>query len=234
MTDMQKTPENNEETKPVDRPVHIPQKFWNAATGEVDVEKLLNSYLALEKKLSADEEEVDRASLLKRLGCPDTADEYDVTIPEDLFEPDIELNQRLHAKGFTNEQVQEVYNLAVEKMIPIFRDMVLEMKAEREMDKLMDYFGGADRYAKMAKQMLLWGQKNLSPQMLESLSSSYEGVITLSQLMQGKDPKISGGSASPRDPESDLLSMMRDPRYWEKRDPNFIAKVTQGFEELYG
>ncbi len=234
MTDIIETTENNDETAVASRPAHIPQKFWDAEKGEVQVEKLLSSYLALEKKLSQENEEMDQASLLKRLGCPDTADEYDVKVPDDIFPLDPALHARLHEKGFTNEQVQEVYNLAAETLLPILREMMMEFQADREMDKLITYFGGADKYAQMAKQMLNWGQKNLSPQMLNSLSSSYEGVLTLFQLMQGKDPKIAGGTALPRDPEQDLLKMMRDPRYWERRDPNFIAKVTQGFEEIYG
>ena len=31
-----------------------------------------------------------------------------------------------------------------------------------------------------------------------------------------------------------LDEMMRDPRYWRQRDPEFIARVTEGFRKLYG
>jgi hypothetical protein len=27
--------------------------------------------------------------------------------------------------------------------------------------------------------------------------------------------------------------MVRDPRYWRQRDPEFIARVTAGFKRLY-
>jgi hypothetical protein len=30
-----------------------------------------------------------------------------------------------------------------------------------------------------------------------------------------------------------LSQMMRDPRYWRDRDPEVIAKVTEGFRRLY-
>ena len=30
-----------------------------------------------------------------------------------------------------------------------------------------------------------------------------------------------------------LAEMMRDPRYWRQRDPEFIARVTAGFKRLY-
>ena len=34
--------------------------------------------------------------------------------------------------------------------------------------------------------------------------------------------------------EPQLHEMMRDPRYWRQRDPEFIARVTSGFKRLYG
>ena len=33
--------------------------------------------------------------------------------------------------------------------------------------------------------------------------------------------------------EAALSQMMRDPRYWRDRDPDVIAKVTEGFRRLY-
>jgi hypothetical protein len=34
--------------------------------------------------------------------------------------------------------------------------------------------------------------------------------------------------------EKDLQSMMKDPKYWRDKDPAFIAKVTDGFQSVYG
>jgi len=34
--------------------------------------------------------------------------------------------------------------------------------------------------------------------------------------------------------DKELSSMMRDPKYWREKDPAFVAKVTQGFQRLYG
>jgi len=33
--------------------------------------------------------------------------------------------------------------------------------------------------------------------------------------------------------EDQLVGMMRDPRYWKKRDPEFLSRVTDGFKRLY-
>lgn len=32
--------------------------------------------------------------------------------------------------------------------------------------------------------------------------------------------------------EEDLRAMMRDPRYWQRREPAFVARVTEGFRKL--
>ena len=32
--------------------------------------------------------------------------------------------------------------------------------------------------------------------------------------------------------EAELRQMMRDPRYWQKREPAFVQKVTEGFRKL--
>jgi hypothetical protein len=33
--------------------------------------------------------------------------------------------------------------------------------------------------------------------------------------------------------EDTLNEMVRDPRYWRDRDPDFIARVTEGFRRLF-
>jgi hypothetical protein len=34
--------------------------------------------------------------------------------------------------------------------------------------------------------------------------------------------------------EKGLRSMMQSPKYWRDRDPAFIAKVSEGFQRVYG
>lgn len=72
--------------------------------------------------------------------------------------------------------------------------------------------------------------------MLDSLSSSYEGILALHRMMKGEEPKLSRAPAKAGDAPNDreLTSMMRDPKYWRDRDPSFVAKVTEGFQKLYG
>jgi hypothetical protein len=37
-----------------------------------------------------------------------------------------------------------------------------------------------------------------------------------------------------KDTEAQLREMMRDPRYWQKREPEWVKRVTEGFRTLVG
>lgn len=220
------------------KPDGLPDKFWDEAKKEIRVDALVSSYVALEKKLSQTlpipQTDDDRKRIYKAIGVPDTADEYSVTVKNDLFEVDPSLNQRLHAKGFTPEQVQEVYDLAAEKMVPLILDMAAEFQAEREIERLVREFGGADRWKDVSRQLLAYGRKSLPPQVLDGMACSYEGVMALYKMMQSDEPGIrlrdgKGGGSE----ETDLVTMMKNPKYWRDKDPAFIARVTAGFEKLY-
>lgn len=230
------SPETNNETA---KPDGLPDKFWDSKAGRIRLEALVKSYLELEKKLSTSvpepKDDETRARFLRAAGVPASAEEYQVKIKDDLFEPDVELNKRLHAKGFNSEQVQEVYDLAVERMIPMILDMAAEFQAEREIERLITFFGGESQWKEASRQMLVYGQKHLPAPVLEGLSSSYEGIMALYQMMQSNEPQtVDKASLRKNSGAQDLESMMRDPKYWRDKDPAFIAKVTEGFKNMYG
>ncbi len=149
---------------------------------------------------------------------------------------DAQVNNRLHAKGFTQDQAQEVYNIAADKMMPMMREMAMDYRADREVEKLVTHFGGVEQWREVSRQLLAFGQKNLPEDVLDNLSSSYEGVLALHRMMKGGEPSLQRGNAKVSNAlnETELSSMMRDPKYWREKDPSYIAKVTQGFEALYG
>jgi hypothetical protein len=201
----------------------VPEKFKDAQTGAVKMDVLVQSYKELEKRLS----QVPAA--------PKSHTEYCVDCAHGLFVPDEAVNKRLHAKGFTQEQVQEVYDLAAEKLMPMMMEIAAEYAADREVEKLISHFGGADGWREMSRQLLSFGRKNLPTDVLDNLASSYEGVLALHRMMKGEEPKLPRAEAAPKaQDDGDLRSMMRDPRYWKQKDPAFIAKVTEGFQTLYG
>lgn len=215
------------------KPANVPDKFWDGKKEEIRVEALLASYIALEKKLSTMVPEDDKKRLQKIMGVPETAKDYNVSVPNDLFDVDDELNERLLSKGFTEAQVQEVYDLAAEKLVPLIVEMAAEFQADREVERLVAHFGGADKWREMSRQLLAFGKKNLPADVLDGLSCSYEGVMALVRMMKAEQPNLKGEGNVNTSGEGDLYAMMKNPKYWRDKDPSFIEKVTQGFEKLY-
>lgn len=204
--------------------INIPEKFKDPATGELKTDSLLTSYAELEKRLS------------RAPSAPKTPEDYCINCDHGYFGVDADLNRRLHEKGFTNEQVQVVYDLAAEKLVPLVFQIAADHRADAEIDKLVKHFGGEEKWQEISRQLLAFGQKALPADVLETLSSSYEGVMALHRMMKGAEPELSraqapqGGASG----ELELQSLMRDPKYWRDQDPSFIAKVTEGFQKLYG
>lgn len=201
----------------------IPEKFKDPKTGAVRVEAMAQSYAELEKKLSA------------LPSAPKSHDEYCIDCSHGLFEPDEAVNKRLHEKGFTHDQAQEVYNLAAEKLLPMMMEIAADIRADREVEKLIAHFGGVQNWQEISRQLLAFGRSNMPEDVLDNLASSYDGVLALHTMMLGKEPKMQKAPVTGEmQDDKDLAFMMRDPRYWKHKDPAFIAKVTDGFQRLYG
>lgn len=224
------------------RPTGVPEKFWDPESGAVRTEAVLKSYLELERKLGSmvplPTDEADReghARLRRVLGVPEAPEEYQIEPRHELIAPDPEINARLHDAGFTKRQAQLVYDLAADHLIPLLDQTVAELTATRDVERLASHFGGQAPWRTTAQQIKTWGQANLSPEVFETLASSYGGVLAIHQMMQAREPAVlheSNGARAEVD-EGRLARMMRDPRYWRERDPSFVAQVTEGFKRLY-
>lgn len=201
----------------------IPEKFKEPETGAVRLQDLINSYNALERKMG------------EAIPVPKTPEEYCIDCEHGLFGPDADINRRMHEKGFTNDQAQEVYNMAAEKMVPMVKEVAGEFKADQEVEKLVTHFGGAEKWREVSRQLLAFGQKHLPEDVLDTLSSSFDGVLALHRMIQVGEPGLNKNATKAEKVDTkDLNSMMRDPRYWRDKDPAFIEKVTQGFRQVYG
>lgn len=222
--------------------IEVPAKFRDPATGAIRVEALLKSYLELERSLSRrlarpgdDAPEEDRARWRHLLGAPDTPEGYAIKPPHDLCGPDPEVNRRLHAAGFTCGQAQLVYDLAAERLVPLISEAAAEFEAGRQREKLHAEFGGEDHFRRLAPQIGAWGRANLATPVFAALSTTAEGVVAMHRMMQAKEPPLSRDGADDGAPdEAALRKMMRDPRYWRSREPDFVKRVTEGFRRLVG
>jgi hypothetical protein len=185
--------------------------------------------------LPGDDDQEGRERLRRALGVPVSAEHYRIESRDDLVEPTPEINARLHEAGFTQEQAQLVYDLAAEHLLPVIDDAVAELRATRDAERLAAHFGGDAAWQNMARQVKTWGEANLAGDVYRTLSSSYDGVLAMHQMMQAREPSVLRDAEGPQGDldETSLTRMMRDPRYWRERDPALVAQVTEGFKRLY-
>ena len=220
----------------------VPEKFRDPQSGAIRVDLLVKSYRALEQKLAGmvalpgdDADDDTRLRFHRAMGVPDSPDGYEITLADPALSTDAEVNRRLHEAGFTPAQAQLVYDLACDHVVPQLHRMAGEYRVRGERERLLQRYGGEARFAETARALEAWGQRNLPESVFAALASSYEGIVALESMMQNGDPALTRGSlgADAALSEDQLVGMMRDPRYWKKRDPEFLAKVTDGFRRLY-
>lgn len=226
----------------VERPEGVPEKFWDCEAGGIRTDALLQSYLELERRLGRSlpkpENEDDAAGmdrLWEALGRPNAPDQYALRPSHPLIEPDPAVNQKLHEAGFTQRQAQLVYDLAAEHILPIVSEASTELAATRQIDRLKDHFGGEDAWRITASQIKAYAEANLPAEVCGALSTSFEGVLALHDMMRKAEPDIIGmaGSGQMGTSEESLQEMIRDPRYWRDRDPTHVRRVTEGYRNLY-
>mgnify|MGYP007022536294 CR=1 FL=1 len=125
------------------------------------------------------------------------------------------------------------HDLAAERLVPLIAEAAAQFEADRQRERLSAHFGGEDRFRQVAAQLSAWGRAKLPEPVFQALSSTAEGVLALEQMMRKEEPGLSRDSAPPaRESEAELRAMMRDPRYWRSREPEFVRRVTEGFRRL--
>ncbi len=230
-----------EPTRPNGAASDIPDEFRDPRTGEIRVEALLRAFQELRQKTSrmvevpgADADETTRVHFRRQLGVPDRPEDYPVQAPHEMIQPDPEVNRILHAAGFTPEQVQLVYNLAAERMLPAIGELAREFEADRQMERLVQHFGGPEKWREVAGALRAWGRKNLPPEVFQALSTTFEGVQAMHRMMTSEEPGLIGEAVpATGDGEDELRRLMADPKYWRDRDPATIKRVTEGFRKLF-
>ena len=103
----------------------IPEKFLDKE-GNVNVNDLAKSYVALEKKLGTPKE-----------GIPNNSKEYKIDLKNPLLVVDEKINERLFQLGLTNDQVQGIYDIAADILIPQIQAMSEQLSADRELQELV-------------------------------------------------------------------------------------------------
>lgn len=235
----------NDETTSIsidsNRPEGIPDEFWDTETASLRADELMQSYRELQEQLGQSlphPSDADPASLgliLSALGRPDSPDQYELSQDMVGVEADAELNAVLHAAGFTQAQASLVYQLASERLQPLMNDMSSEVAAVEQRMRLEQHFGGPDHYKQIASDLQQWGASKFGQEALDTIASSYDGVLALHQMMATCEPEIVGSSGDGPNviTKEQLNEMVADPRYWRDRDPAFIGRVTAGFAKIF-
>ncbi len=206
------------------RAAELKDRFWNAENNCIDTEALIRSYNELEARLGAPGNTV-----------PARADAYDIRIDHPAIDIDADVNEILHASGFSNKQAQVVYDLARDKLLPLIEELSQEATQNTHAARLENHFGGTDRWQAVSRQIATWGQSKLPQDVFQSLSTSFDGVIALHRMMTSDEPVLIGGSTASATTlsEDGLRELMRNPKYWRDQDPATVKQVQQGFEALY-
>jgi len=219
-------------------------RFRDPMTGQLDAGALLTAFADLLRRARSmvavpgpDADEGVRARFRRALGVPDDPNAYRVELRHPRLAVDPEVNRRLHAAGFTPEQVQVVYDLAAERVVPAMEAMSADHRAETDLAELVRHFGGEDRWGQISRQLCAWGKAHLPRDVYRALSATREGVLVLYRMMAEGEPGMvsgdGGASGAGGDGEADLKALMRDPRYWKHRDPAVLRRVAEGFRRLY-
>ncbi|MCL2629513.1 MAG: hypothetical protein FWD33_02370 [Alphaproteobacteria bacterium] len=199
--------------------IAIPEKF-KTATGEANLEAILKSYSELEKKLS------------QAPSAPKDAAEY--AAPGFGDKDDDNIRQQFLDIGLTKDQAEKVCALADSLMKPIVSGLMDANGESSELAQLEKFFGGPDKLAPALQEIEAFGAKYLPEDAFETLCSTHQGIVSLYKMMKSHEPDISTNKNSSQNlSESELKIMMRDPKYWRDRDPEFIRSIDTGFKKLF-
>ena len=243
---------------------NVPAKFLDPETGVVRVDALAQSYRALERRLGqggdtdpeadaedpddvADGADLDAGADLDDDGLadldgdaapddlyPDAPDGYRIAAPHPWLDGDQEVNELLHAAGFTQGQAQLVYDLAAEKVVPLIEGLVSQTGVQQQQARLAKHFGDGQDFEKTAAEVAAWGRTNLPAGLFRTLSDSPDGVIAMRHLMRSGEPAfLEAGAGANATDEAELHALMDDPKYWRDHDPDTVRRVQDGFRRLY-
>jgi len=204
--DVVNTPEN-----PDARPEWLPEKFKSP-------EELVKAYNEMGAKIREKSEPPESYELTDKDGNA-----------VELLEADI---QAYKDAGLTNEQAQKLIGYFYESIVPA----ITEARVSVEKDRLAMEWGVKSDSSEFSQQLAsvkAWAQQNLPESVVNELSRSASGVVTLSKLMeQGAKAHMATSQPATRPNKGDLQNLMNDERYW-KGDEEYRKYVAEQFKLAY-
>lgn len=218
-----------DDNKPT-KPENVPDKFWNAETGQVDYDAWSKSYRELEKKFSQKDQPKP-----KQDASTTDADAARKTVE------DAGLNFDTFTQEYTeNGELSEASFEALEKAgipRPVVEQFIAGQEAIRDstVNAIFDSVGGKSVYGDMVE----WAKTNLTKEQIAAYNAQLGGGTEAAQLAvaglhsqyvkaTGKAPNlitgdVRGPDVSGFESMEQITEAVRDPRY--KKDPAYRREV---------
>jgi len=228
-------------------PAGVPEKFWDAKSGQVNYESWGKSTSELQGKLRSIKSDTEKATreaveAERFANRPETADAYELKVPDSIEMPEgleFQFNENDPMLAFWRDTVfnnggdQEMFEQGIEAYINAQFGMMPDYDAE------MKDLGEQGQYR--AERVNLWAKANLSEDTygaLEEFATTAKGITALEEMMEkAGEPAFSpttNTSGQPVKSVEDLRKMQSDPRYYDpnKRDPAFVKEIEEGYKKL--
>jgi len=219
---------DNQKDAAPQRPDHVPEKFWDAEKGTVNVDALLKSYTELEKtKSGPKDEETTKVEIEQQPEQPEQTEQSD---EQKLVEKAglnwEELGSKISEKG----TLDDTDFAALEKQgIPrsVAEEYIAGVKARRDaaVSEAINYIGGKEA----TTELMTWASKTLPKQEIDAYNRMLNGpdwkvaVDTLKTKMGAtrknateSELEVGGGgpgSVTGYRAKSEMMKDMQDPRY---------------------
>ena len=224
----------------VQRPEHIPEKFWDTETNTVRVDDVVKSYTELETKIGTDKQTIiDEFVGEQHADRPKSSELYLVDNESLGLEEGADLDpegkdpliawwrETAFENGYSNDQ----FNQGIQKYFEIQQSQAITPE--------IVYESLGENGKTRVEAVDSWLAANLSDDEYNLATSTVrtaEDVKLIEALIsKSRQSAMSGNGEAPvaeKITKADLLEMQRDPRYWRDHDPDFCNKVAKGFAEL--
>lgn len=222
------------------RPENVPEKFWNAETGQVRTDDLLKSNAHLEQFVGGKKEEL-RDEIINELSdeaIAEAPETYEwAELPENITVEEAQDSEI--GKWWVDHCKENAYSQEeFQRGINAYFDHVYSQtpNADEEFAKLGE--NGEARLDAIEKWLDVAYAPDTTEYLIKRLGQDSVGVEFLETLMENNKQSI--GSQQQYQPSQQLTieqvrAKMRDPRYYDSRhrDPAYVKEVDADFNRLY-
>lgn len=214
----------------------IPEKFQNE-DGTLNADALVKSYSELEKKIGSminvpgdEADDATREKFNRAIGVPMDPSEY----PTNALFDDESVRKQFHEIGLTAGQVEKIYGIAQEYLSPVLSEVFQTGHEASALAELKSFFGNEEKMNDALHAITTFGEKFLPADAFEALCATPQGIQSVYKMMQSMEPTVATDkNAQSNLSDEELRHMMRDPKYWRDRDPEYVRKIESGFKKLY-